>query len=267
MSIESRDLVKVTTDEHILTIELDRQENYNTLNRQTLVELLDVVEEASADPSVRVVVLTGRGRAFSAGGDLSAGLLEVNGPPPLQSQGRRLREFERIVELLHRGNFVSIAAINGACAGAGMSLAMACDMRISSENAAFNTGFLTAGVSGDFGAIWFVTKIAGPAVARRLFLRPGKFMAADALEYGLVDQTVPGDQLMAEVKTLAEELSARAPLALKAMKSNLSDAEQMPLGAYLDVEALRHATCVASEDASEAASSFMERRDPVFIGK
>lgn len=261
-----KETVVVEFDGAVATVQLNRPDHHNTLNRLMLTELLEALEEIESRPDVRVVVLTGRGRSFSAGGDLSAGLLEVNGPPPLASQFRRLREFNRVASILHRGHFVSIASINGATAGAGLSLAMACDFRIASETAVFNTAFLSAGVSGDFGGAWFVTRIAGPAVARRLFFRPGKVSAARMADYQLVDDLVPSESLEEATRDLAQALLAMAPLALARLKRNLLDAQVKGLDDYLDGEALRHAECVASDDASEAANAFFERRTPVFTG-
>lgn len=262
-----QNLLTCGVDESVATIALNRPDRMNTLNRALLAELLDVLEELSSNDDVRVVILTGTGRAFSAGGDLSAGLLEVNGPPPLIAQRRRLRGFNEVSTLLHDGGFVSVAAINGAAAGAGLSLALACDFRIAADTAAFNTAFLTAGVSGDFGGAWFATKIVGPAQARRLFLRPQKFDAATALKIGLVERVVPRDALLQESAALAAELATMAPLALRAMKANLKDAEQLRLADYLDLEAARHARCVGSADAEEAARAYLERRPPNFTGR
>lgn len=262
----TRETVLVDYDGGTATVQLNRPERHNTLNRMMLTELLEVLEEIESRSEVRVVVLTGRGKSFSAGGDLSAGLLEVNGAPPLPSQFRRLREFNRISSILYRGHFASIASINGATAGAGLSLAMACDFRIAAETAIFNTAFLSAGVSGDFGGAWFVTQIAGPAVARRLFFRPGKVSAARMADYQLVDDVVSRERLEEVTRELAHALETAAPLAVARVKRNLLDAQVQGLDEYLDNEAFRHAECVASEDASEAAHAFLERRAPVFTG-
>jgi 2-(1,2-epoxy-1,2-dihydrophenyl)acetyl-CoA isomerase len=230
-------------------------------------ELTDILDSVKGDDGLRALVFTGAGRAFCVGGDLAVGLEELNGAPPLSRQTRKLRSYMRVVQALRDLPQVTIAAINGACAGAGLSLALACDLRIASEQARFNSGFLSAGVSGDFGGIWLATRAIGSAAARSVFLQSEPFGTEQALRIGLVSRATDAEQTTTEALRMAETLVRRAPMALRRMKENLNDAEWMDLAPYLDGEASRHAACVASEDAREAAAAFREKRDPTFVGR
>jgi 2-(1,2-epoxy-1,2-dihydrophenyl)acetyl-CoA isomerase len=267
MSTAVDDLVQVSREGAIATVRLNRPERMNSMTSGLLERLLAVLEGIATTSDVRVVMLTGNGKAFCAGGDLAAGLDEINGAPPVSSQHRRLRTFVRTSQLLHSMPQVTIAAINGACAGAGLSLALACDLRYAAESARFNTAFLGAGVSGDFGGIWFATRQLGANATRSLFLLSERFGAAEARRLGLVTDTFPDEQLMPAVRKAAEGLAARAPLALSAMKQNLVDAESMDIATYLEVESGRQAFTVATADAAEAAASFVERREARFQGR
>ncbi|HLU56739.1 MAG TPA: enoyl-CoA hydratase-related protein [Pseudonocardia sp.] len=236
------------------------------------VDLFDDLDRELAalqhDPAVQVVVLTGHGSAFSVGADLAA--------PPHRRTLRgdsadadlsRLRRVGRIAERLHRLPQVTVAAVNGACAGAGLSLALACDLRIAPETAVFNTAFLAAGLSGDLGGIWFATRILGQAKARELFLLPERLPAREACAAGLVSRVTPAESFPTELAALTARLAASAPRALRAMKANLRDADRMPLADYLDVESERMVATFHTDDAREAARAFLERREPVFTGR
>jgi 2-(1,2-epoxy-1,2-dihydrophenyl)acetyl-CoA isomerase len=259
-------LVEVEVSGARATIRLNRPDVLNTMTADLLTELLEAVESLAADTSVRVVVLTGAGRAFCAGGDLRAGVGgAVAGPPPLAAQERRLRTFMRVVQLLHDSPAIVLAAINGACAGAGLSLALAADLRICSPWARFSTAFLAAGLSGDFGGTWLLTRVVGAGLARELYLRSAIVDAERALAVGLVSEVC--DDVLGRAHELAAELLGRAPLALRAVKQNLNDAETETFATLLDREAARHTACVATDDAAEATAAFLERRQPRFTGR
>ncbi|WP_338701596.1 enoyl-CoA hydratase-related protein [Streptomyces sp. Q6] len=252
----------------VATVALRNTERRNAVSVQLLRELSEVLGDLEASPEVRVVVLTGSGSAFSVGADLAA-------PPEARSlrgdsvegDTARLRRAGRVVQQLHHMPQVTVAAINGACAGAGFSLALATDLRIAAEGAVFNTAFLNAGLSGDFGGIWLLTRLLGAARARELFLLPGKFDARRAAALGLVMEVAPDGELEKTVEGIAGRLAASAPLAVRAMKQNLLDATTVPFADYLGPETDRMVRCFHSEDAREAAAAFLERRRPVFTGR
>jgi 2-(1,2-epoxy-1,2-dihydrophenyl)acetyl-CoA isomerase len=261
-------LVESTIDHHVATITINRPERANTMTPELLTEAVQVLERLAASPDVRVVILTGAGRAFCAGGDLSRGPGgAVNGDGPLHEQTKVLRGFMRASELLHSMSAVTIAAVNGACAGAGLSLACAADLRFSSSTARYNTAFLNAGLPGDFGGTWLLPRIIGWGRAYEKYLLSQPFSAEEAHRIGLVSAVFEPELLMAEVQEIATRLAAAAPLALTAMKQNLRDASGSDFVRALDDEARRHAYCATTEDAAEAARAFIEKRPPSYSGR
>lgn len=260
-------LIDYRQAEGVGILTLNRSERLNTMTAALLDAVLARLEAAASDDGLRVLVLTGSGRAFCAGGDLAEGLRAINGDPPQASQTRRLRTYMRTTQLLHDMSAVTIAAINGACAGAGLSWAAACDLRYAAAQARFSTAFIGAGVSGDFGGTWTLARIVGGGRARELYFTGRRFDADEALAMGFVSGVVPDGELMAHVAGVAGTLAAAAPLALRAMKANMIDGERLPLSAHLDVEAERHSVLCESADAREAATAFLEKRRPVFGGR
>jgi 2-(1,2-epoxy-1,2-dihydrophenyl)acetyl-CoA isomerase len=252
--------------DHIATITLNRPDRLNTMSRELLDEALEAIETAASDDDVRVVILTGAGRGFCAGGDLSGGASILSGGP-IEADVGTLRRYMRTSELLHGMPKVTIAAINGPCAGAGLAWACATDLRYAAASAVFNTAFLTAGLSGDFGGTWTLTRLVGAAKARELYLLAQRFDAGDAERIGLVSKVVPNGELTAHVRSVAERLVQSAPLTLRAIKENLNDALEMGFSEVLDREAGRHLRCGRTRDAREAARAFMEKRPPVFEGR
>lgn len=259
-------LVLLRRDGAVATVQLNRPDALNTMTAGLLEELLVVLEEVHDNPEVQVLVLSGTGRAFCAGGDLRAGVGgAVGGPPPLASQSRRLRTFMRVVQLLRSMPAVTVAAVHGACAGAGLSLACATDLRICQEGSKFATAFLGVGLSGDFGGTWLLPRVVGGGRARDLYLLPRTVAAEEALAIGLVSQVCPDVHQRAQ--EVAAELAARAPVALRQIKATLNDAEELGLSALLDLEADRHSGCAATLDAAEATQAFLQHREPVFEGR
>lgn len=259
--------VLVEVDGAVATLTLNRPERLNTFVPELGEHMLAAVDRLEADRSVRVVVLTGAGKGFSAGGDLTDGLAALLGPEPDSGREERLRGHVRIVERLRALPQVTLAAVNGACAGAGLSYALACDLRVASDRAKFAPAFLAAGVSGDFGGIWLATRLLGAARARELFLLGDRVDAEAALRLGLVSAVHPDAEFRAAVSALAARLAGAAPLALAAITANLRDAEDLDLPAYLDVETHRQVRTITSDDAAEAAAAFFAKRPPVFTGR
>ena len=254
-------------DGGIATITLNRPERLNAMTAPLLTEALEALETAASDDEVRVVVLTGAGRGFCAGGDLSAGAGGgVVGGGPVEADVASLRRFMRSSQLLHGMPKVTIAAINGACAGAGLSWACAADLRYAAASAKFSTAFLTAGLSGDFGGTWTLPRLVGAAKARELYLLADRFDAAEAERIGLVAKALPDDELVGFVRSTAERLASAAPVALRGIKANLNDASEVGFAELLDREAARHVRSGRTSDAREAARAFVEKRPPTFTG-
>ncbi len=162
---------------------------------------------------------------------------------------------------------VTIAAINGACAGAGFGWACACDLRIASETARFNTAFLSVGVAGDMGGPWTLPRLVGAAKARELYFLPGKFDAAEALRIGLVSRVSDTAAFEGDLEALTARLAAAAPLALTTMKANFLAAEKMSFADYIVLESEKHMRLFQSDDTTEAFRAFVEKRTPVFHGR
>ena len=249
----------------VATITLNRPDRLNAMDRSLLDGALTAIENASADREVRAVILTGAGRGFCVGGDLRA--TNTLGEGPNESRTGVLRRFVRTSQLLREMPKLTIAAINGPCAGAGFSWACAADLRFAAESAVFTTAFLNAGLSGDFGGTWTLPRIVGPAKARELYLLSDRFSAEEAAAIGLVSATLPDDALMDHVRGIAARAAASAPITLGYIKQNLNDADQVTFAELLDREAERHVRSGTTADAAEAGRAFLEKRTPVFEGR
>jgi 2-(1,2-epoxy-1,2-dihydrophenyl)acetyl-CoA isomerase len=261
-------LVEYEVSDKIATITLNRPDVLNAMNYELLDAAIAATEEAASDDAVRAVILTGAGRAFCAGGDLKNISAKKDGPvQPLARDVAALRGRMRLSQLLHDMPKVTFAAINGPCAGAGMALACATDIRYCAESAVFNTAFMTAGLSGDFGLSWTLQRAVGPGKARELFLLAEKFRAGEAARIGLVSAVLPDSELMSFVRERALRAANLAPLTIAAAKANLNDALKLDFASHLDAEAERHTRTGRTADSKEAARAFLEKRIPVFQGK
>ncbi|MEJ1179572.1 MULTISPECIES: enoyl-CoA hydratase-related protein [unclassified Pseudarthrobacter] len=254
-------------EDGIALVTLNRPDKLNAMTGPMLLEAREVFTSVASNPLIRVMILTGAGRGFCVGGDLSAGPGgAVTGNLRGEEAARLLRDFMETSMILHSMPAVTIAAINGACAGAGLSWACAADLRFSSDKARYNVAFLNAGLSGDFGGTWSLPRIIGAGRAREKYLLSQPFDAAEALHIGLVSKVFPTEQLMDEVLQTARELSLSAPAALRLIKQNLVDGEVSTFADALGYEAVRHSMCAETRDASEAAEAFVARRQPFFSG-
>jgi 2-(1,2-epoxy-1,2-dihydrophenyl)acetyl-CoA isomerase len=241
------------------TISLNRPEARNAIVPQMMDDLWDAVRDAAADKQLRVLVLRGTGRDFCPGADLKA---------YVGSEQRATRpETFGISVILHEAPLVTVAAIKGACAGAGLGWASACDLRICDDTARFNTAFLDVGMSGDMAGSWFLPRILGAAKARELYFLPGKFDATEAARIGLVNRVAPEAAFETDLAALVDRLANSSPLALKGMKANFVEQEHMGLAQFLAAETARHSACGRSEDSKEAFRAFVEKRRPVYQGR
>ncbi|WGW11521.1 enoyl-CoA hydratase-related protein [Saxibacter everestensis] len=261
------DAVRYETDGPVGRLTLNRPGQRNSFTDELLRSLLRAVERAVSDDTVRVLLLTGSGSAFSVGGDLNefaAGKFRPEGVP-ITASVERLRRFMHASELLRRSDKVTIAAVNGACAGAGFSIAAACDIRVASTDAVFRTSFLDAGLSGDFGGTWLLTRLLGEARARELYLLNDKITAERAQNIGLVSWTEAPERFGVRVSVLAASLAGKAPIALQAIKRNFNDLP-IDFADACDLEARRQIECAYTADAVEAARAFLQKRQPVYVG-
>jgi 2-(1,2-epoxy-1,2-dihydrophenyl)acetyl-CoA isomerase len=252
-------------DNGIATITLNRPESLNSMNAALLAGAVDALETAALDSSIRVVVFTGAGRGFCAGGDLKA--TDTLGTGNMESRIGVLQNLQRSAKLLREMPKITISAINGPCAGGGFSWAAASDLRYAAASAKFTTAYLTAGLSGDFGGTWTLPRIVGSARARELYLLSDKFTADEAERYGFISKVLADEELMPYVRSIAERLLAAPPIALQRIKQNLNDAEDVSFSEALDREADRHVRTGSSADTAEARRAFAEKRPPRFTGE
>jgi 2-(1,2-epoxy-1,2-dihydrophenyl)acetyl-CoA isomerase len=260
--------VLCAVEDGVATVTLNRPDRLNAMGGEMLPLALSTLERLAADDAVTVVVLTGAGRGFCAGGDLAGPLPAALRADSVDGSIGALRYLMRSAQLLREMPKITIAAINGACAGAGLAWACACDLRYAVSTAKFATGFVDAGLSGDFGGTWTLPRIAGAAKARELYFLGERFEAAEAERIGLVARVLPDlESLSAHVGDVTRKLRGKAPLALRAIKQNFEDAERCSFSEAMDHEADRHVRASRSADAREAARAFVEKRAPRFEGR
>jgi len=245
-------------------IRLDRPDRRNALTYPMLEELLEACEHTAEDPSARVVILTGTGPAFCAGGDV-AHLVEDAQAHLTEAQRReRLARLHRISWLLHTMRKPTVAAINGPAMAAGLSLAMACDLRVMSATATLSTAFARLATSGDFGGTWFALHLLGLGRAKALYLLNETITAEAALDWGLVTTVVPPERLATAVDELADRLAAGPADAFALMKANFAAAVTSPLAEFLGTEAANMTLGMSSKEFDEAARAFLAGRLPDF---
>ena len=255
--------VRYEVDDAIATITLDRPGALNALTVPMKDELLAAFRAVARDRAVRAVVLTGAGRAFCAGQDLRERL--EPGAAPLAVE---LRErYNPIVTAMRALDQPIVGAINGVAAGAGASLAFACDIRLAAEGASFVLAFGRIGLVPDSGATWFLPRLVGPAKAAELALLGGSLSAAEAERFGLVAGVSNGDALAADARALAARLAGLAPRALALTKRALQRSWSVDLDEALEDEALRQGIAGATADHSEGLAAFLEKRPPRFSGE
>lgn len=253
-----------TVEGGVATLTLNRPDRLNALSEEMVAGLCDALPRLSADPAVGAIVLTGAGRGFCAGGDVKR-MAETEQSLEERQEGLRWRH--ESTRLLRTIGTVVIAAVNGPAAGAGLSLALACDLRIAARSARFRTAFAAVGFSGDFGGTWSLTRLVGTAKAREMYYLNPQIEAEEALRLGIVTQVVDDADLMAEATAVARRIANGPRVAFAYMKRNLHAAETEPLGTVLDMEALGQARTGTTEDHKEAARAFVEKRPPVFRGR
>ena len=249
--------------EDVLTLTLNRPEALNSFNVEMKEALLGALREAARDSDVRVVVLTGAGRAFSAGQDLKE--RQEQGAADLGTELRT--RYNPIILAMRRLEKPIIGAINGVAAGAGMSLALACDMRIAADSASFIEVFGRVGLVPDTGSTWFLPRLVGPARAAEMIFTADAVDAATAERIGLVNRVVAADALLDEVNVLAAKLARSAPLALGLAKRAINRALESSLDEALEYEAQLQSIAGRSADHREGVTAFVGKRSAQFKGE
>jgi 2-(1,2-epoxy-1,2-dihydrophenyl)acetyl-CoA isomerase len=266
------DHLLASVDDGVATLTMNRPERRNALSGEMLDGLAAALAAVELDDAVGCVVLTGAGGAFCAGGDVKA---------MAASDGERGGGVDRFDASIHRQRLMqratsgrlwempkpTIAAIPGAAAGAGLSLALACDLRYAAEGAVFTTAFAKVGFAGDYGGTWFLTRLVGSGKARELYYFADRLPAPEALRIGLVNDVFSASTFEDEVRARAARLAHGPSVAYRYMKENLNRAVHGELGECLDMEAAHHIRTGRTEDHREAAAAFVEKREPRFSGR
>jgi 2-(1,2-epoxy-1,2-dihydrophenyl)acetyl-CoA isomerase len=252
--------------DNIATITLNRPEKYNSFGGRMRQEIAEVVDDVCTDSNVRVIVITGAGKAFCTGGDVSE---FVSGETRALSETVPTERpvMSKIVLALNNVEKPVIAAVNGVAAGGGCNLALSCDIRIASEKARFGQVFTRRGVHPDWGGIYFLPRLVGYAKAAELIFSGEVIDAKEALSIGMVNRVVAHDQLMPATYELAGRIAKNAPIPIAFAKRGLQSFYKWELSMALDYEAYVLGITMQSKDIAEGFTAFLEKREPVFKGE
>lgn len=264
--VQAGPLVLEQREAAVATLVLNRPERLNALNVELGAALLAALRRSGEDESIRCVVLTGAGRAFCAGGDI--GVLRN---ARLRNAGHELEGLLRagmeIVLAIADMPKPVLAVVNGPAAGAGMNLALACDVRMASDQASFGQNFAKLGLFPDFGGTWLLPRLVSRGYAAEMFCTGEMISAAEAERIGLVNRVVPHERLAEEARALGGRLAAAPPLAVRAIKQVLFGADREELVRALEFEIRTQVECFLTEDCAEGLSAFFEKRLPRFRGR
>ncbi|MDE2860702.1 MAG: enoyl-CoA hydratase-related protein [Chloroflexota bacterium] len=263
MTTNRHDHVRLEHAGRVARVTLDRPEKLNALTARMAADLHSVLDGVAADNSIRVVIVTGAGRGFCSGADVNELLApdsEITAVQPgfgITDLSTRIRGIPQPV----------IAAVNGVAAGAGLAIALACDIRIASQEAGFSSIFVKRSLVPDAGASLMLPRLVGVAAATEMALTGNVYDSQWALEKGLVSRVVPADTLMQEASALAEQIADNPPLAVRATRSLLYDGDNDALAGAMRRESDANALLSATHDAREAVLAFLEKRSPVYRGE
>jgi len=251
----NNDMVLQKLDQGLLTITMNRPDRRNALNPDMTRGLVEAARRAAEDHEVRAVLLKGAGGTFCVGGDVKS-MAEGRAPLPFEAKMANLRRGMEVSRILHEMPKPVVAQVDGAAAGAGLSIALACDLRVASASVKITTAFAKVGLSGDYGGTYFLTHLLGSAKARELYLTSPV----------LTTRVVPDAEVEAAAHELAMSLAQGPSVTLGYIKRNINNAEHMSLEQCFDAEAIHHSRSGETADHKEAAKAFVEKRKPVFSG-
>jgi len=259
-------MVLQTLDKGLLTITMNRPDRRNALNPDMVKGLVEAARRAAEDHEVRAVLFKGAGGTFCVGGDVKS-MAEDRVPMPFEPKATSLRKGMEVSRILHQMPKPVVAQLDGAAAGAGLSMALACDLRLASESCKITTAFAKVGFSGDYGGTYFLTQMLGSAKAREPYLLSPVLTANEAFSLGMVTKVVPDGDIDQAAQDLARSLAQGPSIALGYIKRNINNAESLSLEACFDGEAIHHCRAGETFDHKEAAKAFVEKRKANFEGQ
>ena len=255
----------------VAVLTLNRSEARNAMSGEMNAALQKMLAEAELDNEIKCIVLTGAGKGFCAGGDVKGMASSGDGTVGPRTIDQAIHA-QRVNQRATAGKLFkmpkpTIAALPGAAAGAGLSLALACDMRVMATNAIMTTAFARVGFSGDYGGTYFMAQLVGTAKAKELYYLSDRVSADEALRLGLTNWVCEADELQAKALEIGHRISSGPTVAYRYMKENLNRALAGDVDDCMDLEATHHVHCGQTQDHKEASKAFVEKREPVFIGK
>jgi 2-(1,2-epoxy-1,2-dihydrophenyl)acetyl-CoA isomerase len=253
--------------DRVATLTLNRPEKLNSLSGEILRGALAILKDWARNPEVGAIVVTGTGRAFCAGGDVSKFLEGGKEERTLEQRVDELRESQDLSWMLYNIGKVTIAAVNGFAMGAGLGVALACDLRIASSEAKFGTAYAKVGFGGDFGTTWLLARYAGAPKAKEMFFLGDTIDAAEAHRVGLVNRVVAPGDLAGTVTEMAARIAHGPLTSFRYMKANVNFAQSTDFRTLMDREAETHLRCGMTEDHREGVKAFLEKRAPEFKGR
>jgi len=258
-------MIQTQVADRIATLTFHRPEKLNALSQQLISDSVATLRAWSTEPAIGVIVVTGSGRAFCAGGDVTSMAKDTG--RSLEENIDGLRAWQELSWLLYSIPKVTIAAVNGFAMGAGLGVSLACDLRIASDQAKFGTAYAKVGYGGDFGTTWLLTHYAGAPKAKELMFLANMIDAAEAHRLGLMNRVVPHDQLESEVRQWAVRIAAGPLTSFRYMKANVNLATHADFRTLLDREAETHLRCGQTDDHKEGVRAFLEKRAAQFAGR
>jgi 2-(1,2-epoxy-1,2-dihydrophenyl)acetyl-CoA isomerase len=259
------EVILTNVSDKVATLTFNRPDKLNALSLDLINGSIEILKSWSRDPEIGCIVVTGSGRAFCAGGDVST--MAQDDSESLEQKIDRLRQMQELSWVLYNMPKVTLAAVNGFAMGAGLGVCLSCDLRIASDQARFGTAYAKVGYGGDFGTTWLLARYVGGPKAKELFFLGDIVDANEAHRLGLVNRVVPHDGLVSDVNGIASRIAHGPLTSYRYMKANVNLAPSVDFRTMLDREAETHMRCSMTEDHKEGVKAFMEKRQPKFVGR